>query len=84
VAKGEDDLGGSREGARFRRPQQEAALRYAQDAERNLRQLRKAIKKGNLPNAAECLAAVQSDASRLATVLALAEHPGALRAADEV
>ena len=56
----------------FERPQQDVALRYAHDAERNLRKLRKALSKGNVPLSAERLAAVQSDASRVATVLAFA------------
>ena len=34
--------------SRFGRPQQDAALRYADDAERNLRKLRKALKKGDV------------------------------------
>jgi flagellar biosynthesis protein FlhB len=42
------------------------------DAERNLRKLRKALKKGNVSLSAELLAALQSDAARLATVLAFA------------
>ena len=59
---------------RFGRPQQDAALRCADDAERNLRKLRKALKKGDVSHSVEWLAAVQSDASRLATVLAFARH----------
>jgi hypothetical protein len=58
---------------RFGQPQQDAALRYADAAERNLRKLRKALKKGSVSHSAEWLAAVQSDASRLATVLAFAK-----------
>jgi len=52
--------------------QQDAALRYAQDAERNLRRLRKALKKGDVSRSAERLAALESDAARLATVLVFA------------
>jgi len=59
---------------RFARPQQDAALRYADDAERNLRKLRKALKKGDVSHSADLLAALHSDASRLATLLAFAEH----------
>jgi hypothetical protein len=56
----------------LRQLQQDAALRYAHDAERNLRKLRKALRKGNVSLSAERLAAVESDAARLATVLAFA------------
>ena len=52
--------------------QQDAALRYAHDAERNLRKLRKALKKGDVPLSAQRLAALESDAARLANVLAFA------------
>ena len=52
--------------------QQDAALRYAQDAERNLRRLRKALKKGDISRSAERLAALESDAARVATVLMFA------------
>ena len=62
---------------RLRQSQQDAALRYLDDAERNLRKLRKALKKGNVSLCAELLSAVQSDAARVATVLAFA---GAKRA----
>jgi len=58
---------------RFGQRQQDVALRYAHDAERNLRKLRKALKQGNVSLSAEWLAAVQSDAARLATVLAFAD-----------
>ena len=57
---------------RLGHPQQDAALRYTDDAERNLRKLRKALKKGNVSLSAEWLTAVQSDAARVATVLAFA------------
>jgi hypothetical protein len=57
---------------RLQQPQQDAALRYMDDAERNLRKLRKALKKGNASLSAEWLSAVQSDAARVATVLAFA------------
>jgi hypothetical protein len=57
---------------RLGQPQQDAALRYMDDAERNLRKLRKALKKGNASLSAEWLTAVQSDAARVATVLAFA------------
>ncbi len=58
--------------AELRQLQQDAALRYAHDAERNLRKLRKALRKGNVSLSAERLAAVESDAARLAAVLAFA------------
>lgn len=58
--------------SRLGQPQQDAALRYMDDAERNLRKLRKALKKGNASLSAEWLTAVQSDAARVATVLAFA------------
>jgi hypothetical protein len=57
---------------RLPQPQQDAALRYAEDAERNLRKLRKALKKGNVALSAGWLSAVQSDAARVSTVLAFA------------
>jgi hypothetical protein len=59
--------------SRFDERQQDAALRYADAAERNLRKLRKALKKGRVSNSAEWLAALQSDAARVATVLAFIE-----------
>src|ERR1700719_3447612 len=58
--------------SRLAQPQQDAALRYMEDAERNLRKLRKALKKGNVSHSATWLTAVQSDAARVATVLAFA------------
>jgi hypothetical protein len=63
---------GVRRRTRLRQPQQDAALRYLDDAERNLRKLRKALKKGNVSLSAELLSAVQSDAARVLTVLAFA------------
>jgi hypothetical protein len=60
----------------LRDDQEEVALRYADDAERNLKRLRKALRRRDLGRSAERLAALQSDASRIATVLAFAavEH----------
>ena len=61
---------------RLRQSQQDVALRYVHDAERSLRKLRKALKKGSVSHSAQWLAAVQSDAARLATVLAFAGAAG--------
>ena len=56
-------------------------MRYARDAERHLRKLRKALRKGSVPRSTDLLAALESDAARVGSVLAFADtgKAGAVR-----